>query len=187
MIFFQFFRDMQRLNLAKNKLKSIPHEAISGLIYLEHLELSENPISKIKPGDFQGKAIYILNSGTCLEQPWYSLWYVWQILPPSITNLYHMWSIILGLDNLDHLSINHNQLEQLGKGLFSGLPRLTTLYIDNNRIKSIHNEAFSGLEGKMILKIYMHVYDQVTNWYSMIASHVSPGGSPGGSPGYLGC
>ena len=56
---------MQRLNLAKNKLTSIPHEALSGLIYLEHLELSENPISKIKPGDFQGKAIYLLNSGTC--------------------------------------------------------------------------------------------------------------------------
>ena len=67
---------MQRLNLAKNRLKNIPHEALSGLIYLEHLELSENPISEIKPGDFQGKAIYLLNSCNCLEQsqPYLGLW-----------------------------------------------------------------------------------------------------------------
>ena len=57
--------------------------------------------------------------------------------------------IILGLDNLDHLSINQNLLDHLGKGFFSGLPKLTTLYIDRNKIKSIHKDAFSGLEGKL--------------------------------------
>ena len=51
------FRDMQRLNLAKNELNIIPHEALAELNYLEHLELSENPISEIKPGDFNGTLI----------------------------------------------------------------------------------------------------------------------------------
>ena len=47
-------RDMQRLNMGKNKLNKIPHEALASLTYLEHLELSENPISVITPGDFNG-------------------------------------------------------------------------------------------------------------------------------------
>ena len=53
------FRDMQRLNLAKNELNIIPHEALAELNYLEHLELSENPISEIKPGDFNGILLLI--------------------------------------------------------------------------------------------------------------------------------
>ena len=50
---------MQRLNLAKNELSIIPHEALAELNYLEHLELSENPISEIKPGDFNGILLLI--------------------------------------------------------------------------------------------------------------------------------
>ena len=46
---------MQRLNMARNQLSSVPHSALSGLTYLETLELSDNPISDIKPGDFNGK------------------------------------------------------------------------------------------------------------------------------------
>ena len=45
---------MQRLNLAKNKLTQIPHSALSGLAYLETLELSDNPINQINEGDFNG-------------------------------------------------------------------------------------------------------------------------------------
>ncbi len=48
---------MQRLNLAKNQLTKIPHEALSGLAYLEILELTENKISKINPGDFNGNVL----------------------------------------------------------------------------------------------------------------------------------
>ena len=48
------YRDMQRLNLAKNKLSLIPHDALSGLAYLETLELSDNPINQINEGDFNG-------------------------------------------------------------------------------------------------------------------------------------
>ena len=45
---------MQRLNLAKNKLTQIPQSALSGLAYLETLELSDNPINQINEGDFNG-------------------------------------------------------------------------------------------------------------------------------------
>lgn len=46
---------MQRLNLARNQLRAIPHPALIGLTYLEILELSDNPISELKKGDFNGK------------------------------------------------------------------------------------------------------------------------------------
>ena len=49
---------MQRLNLAKNKLSLIPHDALSGLAYLETLELSDNPINQINEGDFNGKLFH---------------------------------------------------------------------------------------------------------------------------------
>ena len=55
-----FYRDMQRLNLAKNKLSLIPHDALSGLAYLETLELSDNPINQINEGDFNGKLYHAL-------------------------------------------------------------------------------------------------------------------------------
>ena len=42
--------------MGKNKLNKIPHEALASCTYLEHLELSENPISVINPGDFNGIA-----------------------------------------------------------------------------------------------------------------------------------
>ena len=50
---------MQRLNLGRNQLTKIPHQAIAGLTYLETLELSDNPITDIKPGEFNGTVYYL--------------------------------------------------------------------------------------------------------------------------------
>ena len=51
-----FYRDMQRLNLGKNKLKAVPHESLAGLTYLETLELSGNQIKDLEPGIFNGQS-----------------------------------------------------------------------------------------------------------------------------------
>ena len=56
-----------------------------------------------------------------------------------------MW---LGLDKLDTLALNHNQLTALSAGDFEGLPRLTSLSLDYNKISYIDKEAFRGLEGR---------------------------------------
>ena len=63
--------------------------------------------------------------------------------------------LFIGLDNLDQLVLNNNQLTHIGENYFSGLPKLTTLYIDNNKIKTIHHKAFVGLDGKCILARYL--------------------------------
>ena len=55
---------------------------------------------------------------------------------------------VSGLDKLDTLAMNHNQLTRLDAGDFEGLPRLTSLSLDYNKITHIDNEAFRGLEGE---------------------------------------
>ena len=50
-----FYRDLQRLNLGKNRLTAVPHMALASLTYLERLDLFENELTELKPGDFNGK------------------------------------------------------------------------------------------------------------------------------------
>ena len=56
-----------------------------------------------------------------------------------------------GLDKLDTLAMDHNQLTSLKAGDFEGMPRLSSLSLDYNKITHIDNEAFRGLEGNLTL------------------------------------
>ena len=55
---------------------------------------------------------------------------------------------IIGMNNLDQLVLNHNQIQVLKAGMFEGLHKLHDLKVTNNHIHDIHDEAFEGLEGK---------------------------------------
>ena len=50
-----FYRDLQRLNLGKNRLTAVPHMALASLTYLERLDLFENDITELEPGNFNGE------------------------------------------------------------------------------------------------------------------------------------
>ena len=52
-----YFRDLIKLNLGKNRLEKIPHKALAGLAYLQHLEFSDNHISDIDAGSFEGNGL----------------------------------------------------------------------------------------------------------------------------------
>ena len=52
-----------------------------------------------------------------------------------------------GLDKLDTLAMDHNQLTSIKAGDFESMPRLSSLSLDYNKITHIDNEAFRGLEG----------------------------------------
>ena len=54
---------------------------------------------------------------------------------------------LTGLDKLDTLEMNHNQLTSLNAGDLEGMPRLSSLSLNYNKITHIDNEAFRGLEG----------------------------------------
>jgi Leucine-rich repeat (LRR) protein len=47
-------RDLLRLNVGRNHLSEFPRDAIATLKNLNQLDLSENKIGLLKPGDFQG-------------------------------------------------------------------------------------------------------------------------------------
>ena len=49
-------RDLIKLNLGKNRLEKIPHKALAGLAYLQHLEFSDNHIADIDAGSFEGNS-----------------------------------------------------------------------------------------------------------------------------------
>jgi hypothetical protein len=48
-------RDLLRLNVGRNHLNEFPRDAIATLKNLNQLDLSENKIGLLKPGDFQGR------------------------------------------------------------------------------------------------------------------------------------
>ncbi len=48
-------RDLLRLNVGRNHLNEFPRDAIANLKNLNQLDLSENKIGLLKPGDFQGR------------------------------------------------------------------------------------------------------------------------------------
>ena len=115
---------MFRLNLVRNQLTEVPSDALLILKNLNQLDLSDNKISKLHQGTFEGKIGIFL----------------WLAKYPLF--------LCLGLDKLDTLALNHNQLTALSAGDFEGLPRLTSLSLDYNKISYIDNEAFRGLEGR---------------------------------------
>jgi Leucine-rich repeat (LRR) protein len=57
--------------------------------------------------------------------------------------------IIVGLENLDQLVLNHNQLTEINAKWFKGLENLHDLKLCNNEISHIDDAAFEGLEGKI--------------------------------------
>ena len=111
-----------RLSLVRNQLTEVPSDALIILKNLNQLDLSDNKITKLHRGIFEG-GLY------CIQGKFY-------------------YAAVSGLDKLDTLAMNHNQLTRLDAGDFEGLPRLTSLSLDYNKITHIDNEAFRGLEGE---------------------------------------
>ena len=54
-----------------------------------------------------------------------------------------------GLENLDQLVLNHNLIEELKAGMFTGLPKLNDLKLTYNHIHRIDDKAFEGLAGEL--------------------------------------
>lgn len=144
-------RDLLRLNLGKNYLERIPHEAILPLKYLKILELSENKISQMEADDFNGM--------DSLDQ-----------LTLNHNKLEHLGAgFFRGLHSLTTLYVDHNQIQTVNKDAFEGLEdsltsltltgnqiqefpmlalrrihRLQTLHLDDNKITRLEEDAFEG-------------------------------------------
>ena len=72
--------------------------------------------------------------------------------------------IFVGLENLDQLVLNHNELIELNAKWFKGLEKLHDLKICNNKMGHIDNAAFEGLEGKISWSQTVHILPQRIKW-----------------------
>ena len=68
----------------------------------------------------------------------------------AVSSLVSLKIFILGLDDLDQLVLNYNNLTALHAKWFKGLNKLHDLKICNNKISTIDDGAFDGLEGKFL-------------------------------------
>ena len=116
--------------MVRNRLTEVPKESLIILKNLNQLDLSDNKISVLHQGTFEGVD--------------YNRFIIFFILNEKQTRLL----LSPGMDKLDTLAMNHNQLTRLEAGEFEGLPRLTSLSLDYNKITYIDREAFRGLEGR---------------------------------------
>ena len=91
--------------------------------------MPENSISDIGPGAFEGSFLY------CIF--YQDFVFILQCFCYS------------GMERLDHLSLNSNEMSHLKGGMFRGMPNLRVLYIDHNQISKIDDDAFEGLEGNL--------------------------------------
>lgn len=117
-------RDLIRLNMGKNQLDSIPHEALIPLKYLRIIDFTDNQISHINAGDFTGM--------DSLDH-----------LTLNNNKIPHLGAgFFRGLDSLTTLYIDHNEIRTVNKDAFEGLDaKLSSLMLTGNKIESFPSEA----------------------------------------------
>ncbi|CAB4062720.1 unnamed protein product [Lepeophtheirus salmonis] len=116
-------RDLIRLNLVRNDLKSVPHSSINNLKNLDRLDLSENKIDEIHAGEFYGLEkldTLILNDN--------------QITALTENNFED-------LDGLTSLYLDRNQISQIHENAFIGLEEnLQSLTLTGNKLTEFPND-----------------------------------------------
>ncbi|XP_053101611.1 leucine-rich repeats and immunoglobulin-like domains protein 2 isoform X2 [Hemicordylus capensis] len=123
----EFCQRLSELDLSYNQLTRLDESAFVGLSLLERLNLSNNKVSHIADGVFKG-----LSNLQTLD----------------LRNNEISWAIedsneaFVGLDRLNKLILQGNQIKSVTKRAFSGLQALEYLDLNNNAITSIQENAF---------------------------------------------
>ncbi|XP_044303316.1 leucine-rich repeats and immunoglobulin-like domains protein 2 isoform X1 [Varanus komodoensis] len=124
----EFCQRLSELDLSYNQLTRLDEFAFVGLSLLERLNLSDNRVSHIADGVFKG-----LSNLQTLD----------------LRNNEISWAIedsneaFVGLDRLNKLILQGNQIKSVTKKAFAGLQALEYLDLKNNAIMSIQEGAFS--------------------------------------------
>lgn len=145
---------LDRLNLGKNHLEDVPN--LQSLSKLQVLTLSENRISRIRPGSFKGLRILDMlllenNRITSLEANVFSELPILNSLNVKhneISNISER--AFAGIEsNLEWLELGHNRLDHIPSHALLPLHNLRQLDLDSNRIVDVPEDAFEGY-GKSI-------------------------------------
>eukprot|EP00092_Neocalanus_flemingeri_P029420 GFUD01031945.1.p1 GENE.GFUD01031945.1~~GFUD01031945.1.p1 ORF type:complete len:556 (+),score=149.18 GFUD01031945.1:228-1670(+) len=120
---------LRGLDLSNNYFRSIPREALTGLIDLTILDFSGNSLGKIDSGEFQkigGKLMELKLSGCQLYNVGAAAFY--------------------GLESLKKLDLSNNGLTETPNRAFNNLGMLEELKIGRNKIKTFGKKDFLSLK-----------------------------------------
>ncbi|NWX97585.1 LGR4 protein, partial [Nothoprocta ornata] len=164
--------NLKELGFHSNYISIIPDGAFAGNPLLRTIHLYDNPLSFVGNSAFQnlsdlhslvirgasmvqwfpnltgttnlesltltGTKISSIPINLCQEQK------TLRTLDLSYNNIKELWSF-KGCRSLEEISLQHNQIHEIGEDTFQGLSSLRILDLSRNRIHQIHKEAFATL------------------------------------------
>lgn len=137
---FQFYKDLQYVDLSKNHLMIIPSKCFTYQDKLQELRLNNNKLSSINDTTFQGlKALKVLNlRENYLEE-----------LPRGLFAI---------LPKLEELNLGQNRISKIDRHAFDGLTALRVLYLDDNLLSAVPTLSFSLLGSLAELHVGLNTF-----------------------------
>ncbi|XP_041453138.1 protein artichoke-like [Lytechinus variegatus] len=139
---------MAYLNYAYNRISLLGHLSLTGLFYLDHIDLSNNVISHITGMSFLPRLEFLKLDYNPIVVIDYSAF----LNLPKLTFLSMQHSQIISFPamqrtlNLHSLILIGNNLTSIPKNLSQIFPNLDSLDLTDNRIEEFHSDTFFNLE-----------------------------------------
>lgn len=137
---FQFYKDLQYVDLSSNHLVIIPSKCFIYQDKLQELHLNKNKLSSINDTTFQGlKSLTVLNlRENYLEE-----------LPKGLFSI---------LPKLEELNLGQNRVSKIDIRAFDGLASLRVLYLDDNLLSLVPTTSFPLLGSLAELHIGLNTF-----------------------------
>lgn len=161
---------LKTVDIRNSSIQIIYRKAFIGLIYMENLYLSNNPINEIYPGAFSGirkvKYLEMENSVSQLKADVFRELVLLNILILRNNNLTLIEEgAFEGLKNLKTLDLTNNKLESIGN-IFKPLVNLELLKLQKNYIKIVHGNEFDTLRYLLGLFLDNNGLQKVHNFFT---------------------
>lgn len=137
---FQFYKDLQYVDLSNNHLMIIPSKCFTYQDKLQELHLNKNKLSSINDTTFQGlKSLTVLNlRDNYLEE-----------LPKGLFSI---------LPKLEELNLGQNRITNIDGQAFDGLISLRVLYLDDNQLSTVPTQSFHLLGSLAELHVGLNTF-----------------------------
>lgn len=124
---FQFYRDLQYIDLSVNHLVNIPNNSFANQEKLQELHLNKNKLSSFNNKTFKGlKSLTVLNlRENFIEQ-----------LPRGLFSV---------LTKLEEINLGQNRISKIDPLAFDGLTSLKILYLDDNLLNTVPTPSFPAI------------------------------------------
>lgn len=140
------------LGLSENKIQTLTKDMFAGIVSLDGLGLSDNPIKTISPGVFLTVSSLVF-------------------LSMDRTQLQSLKSQdLLGLNELKELKISSSQGLEIDARAFVNVPLLEKLEINNTKLPNLTQESFAGLSQLKLLAFRHTPMTPVPGMFQTLAS-----------------